>query len=56
MSDVNEPSLYIGYIELKPNQLNDVDWGKLFYFPPHNDIYLCTSVDFRNVRYRYTKY
>lgn len=27
------PSFYVGYIDLKPNRLNDADWEKPFYFP-----------------------
>lgn len=48
------PSFYVGYIEPKPYQLSDGDWKNLL-FPPHNAVYLCTSVGFRNVRYGSTK-
>lgn len=30
---LRNPSFYVGYIELKPNQLHDADWEKPFYFP-----------------------
>lgn len=39
------PPFSAGYVELKPNQLNDADWEKLFSFPLCDACYLYTFVD-----------